>query len=291
MTWHLYPDAYSSPDQDKGRDASLHLHAELLPNIRQVTLYISVPDTPQLKDQSPEVHLSDSRRAVTVSYPGHHDELSETIKLPARVSEVARITLKRRAEGESVQGGREVSYRMPIDASEELSSAEVEAGFVPWTASDMTPNTKVQCRECGNLVLDSPASSTDTTASCEGHGWIWKDLPSGNWAEMMDFWHCHKPDPPKDDHGSGHGKHANGKTAEDPISQVKGYGAANRVVAVPGTVLVDVASFLVSELDCLELKKVREFFLLLSVSCDGIMMWAKRRWSLRSMARPSIQLP
>src|SRR5690606_5003164 len=28
----------------------------------------------------------------------------------------------------------------------------------------------------------------------------WKDLPSKNWAEMMDFWHCHKPDDHEHDH-------------------------------------------------------------------------------------------
>ena len=29
----------------------------------------------------------------------------------------------------------------------------------------------------------------------------WKDLPSGNWADMMDFWHCHKPHDDKETAG------------------------------------------------------------------------------------------
>lgn len=240
---------------------SLDLHAELLPNIRQVTLYISPPDTPQLKNRHPEIHLSDSRRAVTVSY----GDVSETIKLPARVSEAARVALRR--QDKLGEGGKEVSYRMQIDASEESASGEMVDEFVPWTAGGMTPVTKVRCRACGSVVLDSPASAP--SESHAGPGWTWKDLPSGNWAEMMDFWHCHKPDPPKDDHGSAHGQDANGAGAEDPNALVKGYGAANRVVAAPGIVLVDVASFLVAEVDCLGLKKVRSgpFFSLCFPAC------------------------
>lgn len=107
---------------------------------------------------------------------------------------------------------------------------------------------------------------------------MWKDLPSGNWAEMMDFWHCHKPDPEGGhEHGDGEGeggldageqqqrqqqqqqgaKAGGGGRSEDPNATVKGYGAANQVVATVGTILVDVAAFLVAVEDCLGVMKVR----------------------------------
>jgi hypothetical protein len=128
---------------------------------------------------------------------------------------------------------------MQIDESDDSlpSKDPLVDDFVPWTAADMSPTTRLRCCGCENIVLDT-----------RSEGWTWKDLPSGNWAEMMDFWHCHKPDPPN---GHGHGED------EDPNAQTKGYGAANQVVATAGTVLVDVATFLVSEADCRGLKKVR----------------------------------
>lgn len=117
--------------------------------------------------------------------------------------------------------------------------------FVPWTAADMSPSTRLRCSGCENVILNNPRCA-DGSGDTSPAGWTWKDLPSGNWAEMMDFWHCHKPDPPE-----GH------RHVEDPNAQTKGYGAANQVVATAGTVLVDVATFLVSEADCGGLKKVR----------------------------------
>lgn len=245
----------------KDANPSIHLHAELLPNIRQVTLYISLRTDSKLSSIQPEIYLSESRRAVTVAYPEPHQDVCETIKLPARVSEAARRGLnidgRWQMEEGKVEAGqgrrkRELSFRMPLDPSDGFhAGTENEMDdFVPWTARDMTASTKVRCKNCGNIILGRPASkqSADTPAP----GWTWKDLPSGNWAEMMDFWHCHKPDPHEDDVDRGADK--------DPNAHVKGYGAANRVVAIPGTVLVDVATFLVKEEDCLGLIKVRFVF-------------------------------
>lgn len=186
------------------------------------------------------------------------------------MSEAARVALERQVNGQKGGSGkglggqeRELSFRMQIDASDvPIGREEMVDEFVPWTAGDLSPMTKVGCRECQEIILNSPAGSLSDGTGPGAPGWIWKDLPSGNWAEMMDFWHCHKPDPHKDDEDDHdhdvHSQDANGKTApEDPNAQVKGYGAANRVIAIPGTVLVDVSSFLVSSVDCLGLKKVR----------------------------------
>ena len=269
----------------------LNLHAEYLPNIRQVTLYVTLPTTQDADSKtSPTISLSESRRAVTVSIPDHtaEDEVSETIKLPARVHQASRRVLDGanttgsrdgKPQGNTGNGndiginhngnngkGRELSFRMQIDPEDALSSTASGGGedvvgdsYVPWMADDMGPSTKVRCRACGSLVLDDPASSpagpgTDPgdgfSESRASSGWTWKDLPSGNWAEMMDFWHCHKPDT------HDHEKDPEGKTVsiQERNSQVKGYGAANQVVARPGTVLVDVASFLVVKGDCKGLK-------------------------------------
>ncbi|KAL5360071.1 ubiquitin-conjugating enzyme E2-binding protein [Aspergillus floccosus] len=240
----------------KGDTPSLYLHAELLPNIRHITLYISLPASLP-KTLQPQITLSESRRAVSVSLPEPHDHVSDTIKLPARVNEAARRTLatsinpNHTTQTESHR--REYSFRMQIDDHAEplLVQEEPFDGFVPWTATDMRPSTRLRCRVCENVILDCPVTGRPDTDTIEGGkesaGWVWKDLPSGNWAEMMDFWHCHKPDPEPEPAADAA---ASGNLSQEQSAVVKGYGAANRVVATPGAVLVDVATFQVCEGDC-----------------------------------------
>ncbi|KAK1138636.1 hypothetical protein N8T08_002131 [Aspergillus melleus] len=243
-----------STETTKDQDPILCLHAELLPNIRHITLYVSLPANLHSQGIHPDVSLSQSRRAITVSLSSPFGHVSDTIKLPARVSEASRralaLALQRDGglgEGKCQADQREYSFRMQIDGESEslLSREEPLDGFVPWTTNDMTPTTKLRCRQCETVVLDSPGDDAGATSS-RSPGWVWKDLPSGNWAEMMDFWHCHKPDPEPED-----------KQDEDPNATVKGYGAANQVVAIPGTVLVDVATFLISQTECKGLKQVQ----------------------------------
>ncbi|OJJ48202.1 hypothetical protein ASPZODRAFT_2123445 [Penicilliopsis zonata CBS 506.65] len=259
---------------DRTESTPVFLHAELLPNIRQITLYISVPISSDTTEESslhldPKITLSASRRAITVSFPGLSEDSAETIKLPARVSDTSRRMLDvAKPRGQLVGNGglshekrMEFSLRMPVDTAEGplVSREELTDGFVPWTAGDMSPRSEVRCRQCSTVFLSSGAHSSsggkDTAIPGAKRGWVWKDLPSGNWAEMMDFWHCHKPDPRHShDHGSDSGDVG---IVDDQQSQIKGYGAANQVVAIPGTVLVDVATFLVAEMDCQGLIKVR----------------------------------
>ncbi|KAL2865739.1 HECT-type E3 ubiquitin transferase [Aspergillus lucknowensis] len=265
----------------------LRLHAEYLPNIRQVSLQISIP-----ANAEPEISLSESRRAVSVSVslPEPIGDVSETMKLPVRASEASRGLLRasnlnpnlhssrsrneigtgtaadNSRDGRGVSGEeREFSYRMQVDDEEYLrrqrdTVEETMDSFVPWAADDMKSATGLRCRACERVFLDaatanatiSPLQSEGTdTDKVQPVGWVWKDLPSGNWAEMMDFWHCHKPDP-REDGTDGTSK----PLAEDENSKVKGYGASNQVLASPGTVLVDVATFLVSKTECKGLRKV-----------------------------------
>ncbi len=62
-------------------------------------------------------------------------------------------------------------------------------------------------------------------------------MPSEYWAEMMDFWHCHK----LHDHGSHNG---------DEHTAAKGYAAATKVTAESGIGLVDISFLLFAEKDC-----------------------------------------
>lgn len=251
-------------------DVSLYLHAELLPNIRQITLYVSLPQTPALDGIRPQIELSESRKAVTVSLPEPLDHVSETIKLPARVSDANRRTLNINTASATALGtgqpdssSHDYSFRMQVDPSDQalLPRDEVMDDYVPWTAADMSPSTRVRCRECGNIFMKDPNRRIEDEQGFQEptQGWAWKDLPSGNWAEMMDFWHCHKPDPHEGDLKA---EATAALKIEEQNAQIKGYGAWSRVEAIPGTVLIDVATFLLAVPDCVGLTKVSTFLAL-----------------------------
>lgn len=248
----------------KDADVSLYLHAELLPNIRQITLYISLPQNPALTEIRPEIQVSESRKAVTVILQAPFDHVAETIKLPSRISDATRRMLNANttptapSKPRSTGSSHDYSFRMQIDPSEPVSATrdELTDNYVPWTAADMSPSTRIRCRACGTGFLNE--SRAQNFSGQQGpdapRGWVWKDLPSGNWAEMMDFWHCHKPDPHEDDAKD---EATVALRIEEQNAQVKGYGASSRVEAIPGNVLIDVATFLLAESDCVGLKKVR----------------------------------
>lgn len=248
-----------------GPDSFLYLHAELLPNIRQITLYVSLPQISALNNVRPTIQLSESCKAVTVSLSEPYQDVSETIKLPARVNDASRRALNTSASptimhnpSQSKGTSHDYSFRMQIDAKEPALAPrdEIMDDYVPWTAADMSSSTRIRCRKCGATFLD-PAMSANIPEE-EGTEipakWDWKDLPSGNWAEMMDFWHCHKPDPHEDDPKS---EATAALKIEEQSAQIKGYGASSRVEAIPATVLIDVATFLLAESDCVGLQKVR----------------------------------
>jgi hypothetical protein len=241
----------------------LYLHAEFLPNIRQITLYVSLPGRPEFNGIRPDIQLSESRKAVIVSLPKPFQDVVETIKLPARVSDASRRGLNATADPATTSASgsnssHDYSFRMQVDPKEEALAPQDELidDFVPWTAVEMSHLTRIRCRECATPFLLSPANHEDQNEHSKAStvGWVWKDLPSGNWAEMMDFWHCHKPDPHE-----GHEKDEKDVALqiEDQHAHTKGYGADSQVVAIPGTVLIDVATFLLAESDCTALKKVR----------------------------------
>ena len=238
---------------------SVGLHAELLPNIRQLPLYVSLQNIEEEFDWN--ISLSESRRAVivTLSYKRGEDVI-ETLKLPARVLEMTgtgqNFAGKRmESEGSHQEDENRISFsfRLQVDNDEwcDLRKDTLGDNFIPWTATAMTTCIGLRCQFCDHVFLDlCPLRPSDGRADTI---WTWKDLPSANWAEMMDFWHCHRPD--THDHPWRGEKM---RFTQDRNALTKGYGAANQIMAIQGTTLVDIASFLVSEADCKGLKKVRK---------------------------------
>ena len=201
------------------------IYAELLSNIRQVSVGCSL-QTPSNSSTKAVISPNGLRLAI------NHDGVEQFVQLPGQVNPILQLPIPK-------IGANGLTWRLPL-ASTTASNGRpsVEDQSVPWSASDLEPGLAIRCRACKAVIVQSDVLT------------VWKDLPSENWAEMMEFWHCHKP--------NDHDNHD-----EENLAQ-KGYGANSRISAQPGVGFVDLASFLLSESDIND--SVVSFFLYLFFS-------------------------
>ena len=241
------------------------IYAELLSNIRQVSV-IAALDTPC--DASTSVKLSADGQKLTL----HHDGSTSFLYLPGQVAPLSQL------QGPK-PGIKELSWRLPLSGSYPGSHVEdAVSSEAPWPATDIKENTGFSCRSCGAPVLRKGIIKS------------WRNLPSENWAEMMDFWHCHKPDIPDSDE-NGHDGHSHG----DPTTS-KGYGANAKFTAQPGVGFVDLTTLLASESDCSGVEvsylhlRFFQYSLLHAISALGTKK-ATKLCICESMAWSPIQIP
>ena len=205
----------------------ISLYAELLINIRQVTLLVILPSLP---DEGTVIEVGYNQKSIEV----HHQGYEEAIELPCFVDNKQNLAIP---SGSS----HELSFRLSVNTElrmvQRAASDKVEN--VPWPASKLTTQSKLVCPSCKTLL--APNIKT------------WKDLPSGGWADMMDFWHCHKPTSEDEAHQS---------TGEN-----KGYAASNDLGPTVGTGLVDVSHFLLTRSDCTGVQVCIHFCSLLHSPC------------------------
>jgi len=191
----------------------IYLYAEFLGNIGQVTLHASL-----------ETHTNEQTRVsvepVLKTVIVRHDGETAQLVLPVKVSATADLKVPS-------QRTKELSFRLQIEGPSTATSrpADVDDGTY-WSSRVLRPTTKIKCRDCRVDVLQAQRDMT------------WKDLPSENWAELMDYWHCHKP----------HNEAEDDATTE--LAVQKGYGAGSKIVAESTIGLVDVSSFLLAAVDC-----------------------------------------
>ncbi|EXJ88670.1 hypothetical protein A1O1_05601 [Capronia coronata CBS 617.96] len=197
----------------------IYLYAEALTHIRQLTLYASLETE---KNEHTKILLSSDKKIITAV----HDGESSSIYLPTQISGTAHVTFP-------IDKKTEISARLQIDDAAQLKAVSDEPGGieVPWTAGDLNEGTSIRCKSCHGVVLRPGQVST------------WKDLPSEHWAELMDFWFCHKPH----DNDSAH-QHA---------AESKGFSPTSKFTATPRVGLVDAVSFLLHEANCSKLQNVK----------------------------------
>tara|TARA_R110002003_G_scaffold114_12_gene9903 strand:- start:5074 stop:5871 length:798 start_codon:yes stop_codon:yes gene_type:complete len=216
-------------DEDSARplepnETAITLYAELLLHIRTITLFASLRTH---HSRGTKAKLSSDGTSITVSHEGR----SASIRMPFNVKGAGEAELELPAQ----PSNKEITVRLQLEELEDsdvlgaLQSEDRRINIVPWdgAALDKQAHLEVRCKSCGGVIVP--------------HGTIaqWKDLPNENWAEMMDFWHCHKPD----EH------HLHDHTHKDAIGG-KGYAAGNRLQALEGVGFVDLTSFLLKEQDC-----------------------------------------
>ena len=201
---------------------SIYLYAELLFNIRQVTVLALLPSSCNASTRS---WLARDQKTLRV----RHEDEEATIELPCSVVINANLQVPSAPS-------RELSFRLVVSDLVKLPTHADQAAFSndPWPANKLTCDTKVACGSCSNLLVLNIK--------------VWKNLPSVGWADMMDFWHCHKPRTIHED--------------DESAGSSKGYAASNALRPAAGTGLVDISHLLISDYDCTGIEVVQHFYLL-----------------------------
>ena len=148
------------------------IYAELLSNIRQISILAELP-TPS--DASTKVSFQSDHKHLSLFHQG----TTTMLELPGEVSETC-------VSQQPAPGLKQSSWRIPLASQPpQTHPSFAETPNAPWSANDMDSSSSLTCRACFSTIIEAGKIKT------------WQDLPSANWAEMMDFWHCHKPDVPK----------------------------------------------------------------------------------------------
>ncbi|KAK3298849.1 ubiquitin-conjugating enzyme E2-binding protein [Chaetomium fimeti] len=195
------------------------LYAELLVNIRQISLAVSLSSP---CDASTHVAVLADCRTIELK----HRDSTHLLTLPAKTALGGTLLPVQ----DKQKGSTSLSWRLALDASSLPPSHQLDE--MVWSATDLDPKSGVACRQCATDVV------------CSGSVKAWKDLPSENWAEMMEFWHCHKPD-----HHHPNPSEETGKAGEESLA-ARGYGASSAISAQEGVGFVDLTTLLFEEKDC-----------------------------------------
>lgn len=179
----------------------MRYHCEYHENVRAVHLSLRLPSAPdaltslEAYDRK-TLRLRHAFRTYSIPLPGSID-----IKKPLKL----------------VCDGHQITCR--VDASPIKESSGINE--VPFSTTKQL-SRDLQCARCRCSLL-------------EGTGISWRLMPSENWAEMMDSWHCHRG--VTDEH---HNEHHDQYALPDHIVS-----AAERIRARPGIGLIGLSYLLI----------------------------------------------
>ncbi|KAK4507738.1 hypothetical protein PRZ48_001473 [Zasmidium cellare] len=196
---------------------TIHLYAEHLVNIRTLSLQASLST---VSNHQTKATLSADGNTLRLSHEGEVASIKLPIRVPGGHND-ATLTIP-------AAPTKDLSFRVSLQEKSGANGlltngTHEDTHVIPWTATALTAETEIACKSCNAVIIR------------RGQVKVWKDLPSENWAEMMDFWHCHRPHVPHD-HGNG--------------ALQKGYSADSRLALESGVGMVDPVDFVLTAEDC-----------------------------------------
>lgn len=213
----LYRHMSISPDQRSAIDARSELdgwsyYSETLVNLGAISIALwktaSDPRTGNLS-------VSVTRDVLQLQF----DSEKRTFQLPVAVEQ----------SYSAIVGGDHFSVRLAIKSDDLEALQRPDENLCPISTVQLsTGEWFLHCAGCGSLLV----------RKSEVREWL--DLPSAHWAEMMDFWHCHKP--------------REGENEEDTSSKSRGYEMAANLYPQKGRALVDVTVIYLDQNYCCGLK-------------------------------------
>lgn len=225
----------------------IYLYAEILIHIRQLTLHASFQTE---KREGTKLDVTTDKRVISVT----HDGETQRLYLPTQIKGDATVTFP-------LLKTTDISARLQIEDEHEwkcMINNEIEA---PWMAADLSSTTAIQCRHCKAPILHP------------GKVHQWKDLPSENWAELMDFWFCHKP----------HGDEQSAVPEAAAAAAAKGFSSTSKLAVTSSTGMTDLVSIVLHADDCTNTK--------VSLSDVLSILARRKRLSLFSLVWFLIQSP
>ncbi|CDR47763.1 CYFA0S37e00364g1_1 [Cyberlindnera fabianii] len=156
---------------------SMLYYAEVLERIRSV--FIAVELTGTVPAEAILVNVIDSSKIIV--QPPSQETI--TIELPRKVANITQEQLKACVKVRN----HTMSLRLPLEGkpSHDRSVNQLMklSSSYKWNALELRKmhDYKLTCTQCQDPLVNSKDISATT------------EMPSELWAEMMDFWHCHKP--------------------------------------------------------------------------------------------------
>lgn len=151
-----------------------HVYTEHLQNIGTLSVQITL-STPSNSQTRATLH--EDGRVVSVSHGGRETSLRLPVQVPIHCGDLSLQV--------PTTSSTQIDFRLKLRASEngpdEIHGYRSSSDEVPWSASELDSETAIHCKECRQTFVPHERISQ------------WKNLPSEGWAEMMEFWHCHKP--------------------------------------------------------------------------------------------------
>ncbi|EME88953.1 uncharacterized protein MYCFIDRAFT_129187 [Pseudocercospora fijiensis CIRAD86] len=200
---------------------TIHLYAEHLVNIRALSLQAALST---VSNQQTRATLSADGDTLSLEHEGESASIRLPFQVPGAHSD-ATLTIP-------AAPTKDLSFRVSLQENPEsnglLTNTAIDSeNVVPWAADALTADTEIRCVHCSSVLVQRHSVA------------IWKNLPSENWAEMMDFWHCHRPHVPH---------------SHDHEAPAKGYGADSTLRIQSGLGLVDPIDFVLAPENCSSLK-------------------------------------